>query len=286
MGMEWWFIGILLVFVLLAGAGTLHNHLQQRELAAMEEQYGEDEKLVEEIADYNRLLMQYREQISAMRGEDGTDRILLRQMTGHALLDAVLSVKKEQAEKAGIAFLVECDSMIHWNMDERDTVALWMNLLDNAVESAAKFQNGAIWVFIREENGLLLRIENSRRGVGTGRQNCTGMEHRKEFMEAEKAFGMEDRKEFMEAGRTFGMEGRGAHREPESENAHGIRSLKGSIAAKKQKPLDFETTKKDKKAHGFGLGVVRQLTDRYGGQLRIEEQKDRFLVEIRWNGKG
>lgn len=269
MGIESSILLILLVSVLAAGAGALHNHLQQRELAALEERYEEDEKIVEELADYNRLLMQYREQISAMRRGAETSGIPLRQMTGDALLDAVLSGKKEQAEKAGIAFLVECDSVIHWDMEERDTVALWMNLLDNAIESAAKCQKGEVVVCIRQEQGLLLRIENSK-SVEMGRRNRTGLEHRMECMEAEKTFGMESWRE---------------HKEPERENARGIRSLQGSIPAKKQKSTDFETTKEDKKAHGFGLGVVRQLTDRYGGQLLIEDQEDRFLVEISLNGK-
>ncbi len=231
MGMEQVVLLILLVFTTAVCACELHNRQQRKKLAKMEEQCAENERLVEELADYNCLLNQYREQLSAMDMEAGEAGREVTPVTGHALLDALLSRKREQAERAGIRFLVECDPPVRWSMGERETAALWMNLLDNAIESAGTCENGEIRICIREEQGLLLRIENSRRP--------------------------------------------GALREKEP---RGSWTPDGSRV---QQSGEFATTKENAKAHGFGLGVVRQLTAGCGGQLLVQEQEERFLVEIR-----
>ena len=38
------------------------------------------------------------------------------------------------------------------------------------------------------------------------------------------------------------------------------------------------TTKRDKRVHGFGIGIVRQIAERYGGSLQLEQIDGRFIA--------
>lgn len=42
----------------------------------------------------------------------------------------------------------------------------------------------------------------------------------------------------------------------------------------------FLTTKGDKRVHGFGIGIVRQIAERYGGSLQLEQIDGRFIAVL------
>lgn len=42
----------------------------------------------------------------------------------------------------------------------------------------------------------------------------------------------------------------------------------------------FLTTKRDKRVHGFGIGIVRQIAERYGGSLQLEQIDGRFIASL------
>ncbi len=40
------------------------------------------------------------------------------------------------------------------------------------------------------------------------------------------------------------------------------------------------TTKRDKRVHGFGIGIVRQVAEQYGGSLQLEQTDGRFIADL------
>lgn len=61
--------------------------------------------------------------------------------TGIEIVDFILNYKKEAAEKKGISFVIDADSLTIEDMEEADLCALFGNLLDNAVEGCER-ENG------------------------------------------------------------------------------------------------------------------------------------------------
>lgn len=77
--------------------------------------------------------------------------------TGIEIVDFILNYKKETAEKKGISFVIDADSLTIEDMEEADLCALFGNLLDNAVEGCER-ENGerGIRISIRKIREMLM----------------------------------------------------------------------------------------------------------------------------------
>ena len=40
------------------------------------------------------------------------------------------------------------------------------------------------------------------------------------------------------------------------------------------------TTKRNKRVHGFGIGIVRQVAEQYGGSLQLKQTDGRFIADL------
>ncbi len=92
--------------------------------------------------------------------------------TGNTVLDAILSVKKEEAEKKGICF--NADLLIPSNLPvaAADICVIFGNALDNAIEACEKVSDKPYILveLVYGENTLMCKIENSSIGnTDTGR---------------------------------------------------------------------------------------------------------------------
>lgn len=75
---------------------------------------------------------------------------------GDALVNAVLWQKSNEAKKKNIGFTVNMDKSEKLNLERIDTCSLLVNLIDNAMEEAAKHEdNSFVTVTIRRKAGLL-----------------------------------------------------------------------------------------------------------------------------------
>lgn len=90
-----------------------------------------------------------------------------------ALLNTILSLWQEKAQKEGLDMKIQVDSMVKTNMDDIDLCCILMNLLDNAIEASAQVKEETanekipeIRVHIGRRGGYLaIKVENSIRGT-------------------------------------------------------------------------------------------------------------------------
>ena len=84
--------------------------------------------------------------------------------TGCEVLDLVLNIKRGEAERKGIQYIVETDGKIHTNINENDLGNIFFNLLDNAIEACEKIEKQDKWirVAIKKKNQIyIMKVENS-----------------------------------------------------------------------------------------------------------------------------
>ncbi len=201
---------------------------QTRKIIRLEKHYADGSRVVEELKDYNNLLSGYagEDYKADLYGYENNYDII--EYTGNSLLDALLSYKKYQAEKAGIKTDVIRTDMessfygvdatergchINWRLNETDTVALIFNLMDNAIEASSKCVQPFIHISIEVADCIKMIFENSK---------------------------------------------------PSDINSD----------------VTFSTSKKDKRAHGFGIEVVRELVEKYNGKAEFEDRIDTFAVTL------
>ena len=138
--------------------------------------------------------------------------------TGNELIDFILNVKAQEAEKRHITMKVET-RIGRVGLSDRELNSLLSNLLDNAVEAAQKGEEGERFVEVwmkTVRQMFILKIRNSY---------------------------------------TEPVQKRGAH---------------------------FVTSKEDKKRHGLGLEIVRDIVEKYDGsfQVSFHEKVFQVLIEI------
>lgn len=52
----------------------------------------------------------------------------------------------------------------------------------------------------------------------------------------------------------------------------------GKISEKAAPGLLPQTTKKDRKLHGYGLKSIQEIVQRYGGSMEITKEEERFVL--------
>lgn len=162
---EWILImitGILIAVILLF---YIKTNLITYDVATLENSFKENEKLLEEIDEYNNLLDKYKKDFSKESVTEHESENYLYDTEYYAdniFLNNVLSYKLKQAKNLGIDVRVDSGCDVKWNMDENDTVALIFNLMDNAIEAAKQCKESFIHITIRVDNDVILKIENSK----------------------------------------------------------------------------------------------------------------------------
>lgn len=208
----------------------------KREVDKLKEQCSNNEKMIDEITDYNSLLEEYK-RARDLVNINALDEYRVFKYTKNILLDNALSYKIYQAENTGIKVNFECSRPISWKMDEADTVALVFNLMDNAIEAACKCENPFINISIKDGEAFIMNIENSKRVDWKANEN--------------------------EVGGTLNSTGN-----LKSDNTISPAYEKGA------------TSKADTRAHGFGIGVVKKLVDKYKGSVMFCDLGGSFRVEL------
>ena len=202
------------------------------DVETLENSFEENEKLLEEIDEYNKLLNEYKKDFSKESvNKFETEKYLYdtKDYTDNILLNNVLSYKLNQARSLGIDVRVDSDYDLKWNMNENDTVALIFNLMDNAIEAAKQCKKSFIYLTIRVDNAIILKIENSK------------IQNKITVSNVEK---------------------------DNRENAVAANIIQG------------ETSKKDTRADGFGLDIIRTLADKYNGKLIFRDNGSEFCSEL------
>lgn len=104
-------------------------------------------------------LHKYLEVISEDLFEDSS-----RVWTGNAIVDMILNSKKIYAEERQIQVEIETEVIPRFVLDNRETISLFGNLLDNAIEACEKMQKNEKWIHIslkKHHELLSIEIENS-----------------------------------------------------------------------------------------------------------------------------
>ena len=84
--------------------------------------------------------------------------------TGNQVVDLILNQKKKQAEEEHIAVEIETETFIRFPFKDSESVSVFGNLLDNAIEACRKMETGTGWIRlgIKKQNQMVyIEVENS-----------------------------------------------------------------------------------------------------------------------------
>lgn len=82
--------------------------------------------------------------------------------TNHAIINAILNTKYDEATKKGITFVLKVSDLSHITISDEDIVILLSNLLNNAIEACEKTEEKMIKMkFAIEEDQIIFSISNS-----------------------------------------------------------------------------------------------------------------------------
>lgn len=86
--------------------------------------------------------------------------------TNHAIINAVLNAKYEEAIDKNIIFICKINDMSKIQLDYQDIVVLLSNLLNNAIEACQKCNMNKIikMKIVHENNNLILSVKNTYNG--------------------------------------------------------------------------------------------------------------------------
>ena len=216
--------------------GTLKKIRAERELKALNTQRQIEAKYYEmtrqNVKEMKEVRLDYGNQLQEIyalleRGEDTANiqkliddsnekmqKNFVKQYCDNSIVNAILAIKLQAAERMGIKVDCDCKITEHLEMEMIDLCSLFTNLIDNAVEACEKMPTDSDrWISVHagEKAGVFgLKVENS-------------------------------------------------YSQP-------VRYEKGQIV----------TGKKDKKNHGYGLRLVKEITSKYGGELDISTKDNVF----------
>lgn len=228
---HWWnFILFVLLLLLIGGMYEIKRredqkvNLQQQKVELLEknyqtllEAYEKKSVLLHDIRNQLRMIREFvvsgqlQELLEYLSDTEGMwQKYVNQDFANHNLLNLILGTKKEEAEKAGITVRYEMSDMNGLKLNQTEVCALFLNLLDNAIEANQKVDlSQGRWMSLsckRRQQMLIIRISNPT----------------------------VDRQRIVTA---------------------------DSI---------LETTKEDKRLHGFGTRSIKQVIKAYDGYMRVE----------------
>lgn len=156
---------------------------KQEELGILRHDLKNHLQVIEELC-AGRNLTEAEKYVRGLLDKPALERQL--KITGNSVADIVLSVKREEAAKAGVEFLVESQGRLLPFMEDVDVCTLLTNLLDNALEAAGKADKGTVSVeYVPHRNFCTLVIANTvkeqitiRNNRIMGKRRYTGKENR------------------------------------------------------------------------------------------------------------
>lgn len=85
-------------------------------------------------------------------------------LTGSRLIGLIVETKKREAESQNIRFTLAMDRLANWNIDDGQTISLFTNLIDNAMEAANKAENAKYIEFrlLQKGDNIYITIKNSK----------------------------------------------------------------------------------------------------------------------------
>lgn len=88
-----------------------------------------------------------------------------RVWSGHRMLDLILNIKSQEAERLGIIFEIQLDDMSELKLEDKEICVLFSNLLDNAIEANQKVREQR-WIRLCGERKGHMFILNMSNAVG------------------------------------------------------------------------------------------------------------------------
>ena len=126
----------------------LENHLLSIKMIIKKQQYNESLKYIDNLLKNINVSNSYVD-------------------TGNTVLDAIISAKKTEAEKKGIAFNLKVQLPSNLPISQEDVCIIFGNALDNAIEAAEKTTNKKYidLSLVFDKGALVCKIQNSMEGV-------------------------------------------------------------------------------------------------------------------------
>lgn len=103
--------------------------------------------------------------------------------TGHKIIDIILDTKKQEARAKNISFDFDVCKLSGWNITDGETISLFTNLIDNAIEATNKsIAERYITLTINQmDDSIIINLQNSK--IDTERPLATDMTTTKMDME-------------------------------------------------------------------------------------------------------
>ncbi len=224
--------------------------------------------------------------------------------TSHRMLDSVLNMKYQEAEQYGIKVQCQYDDMRGMNLTLVEICALFTNLLDNAIEANLNCPAGAerkIEMSCRKHgNMLVISISNPIWETAASIENSSTEKDSREddsmrnqavadiytgdkpvknpLMEDTSAGDNPVKNQY--AGNA--SNGNNSVRNHADGNLSGRNRFPENRADSEGKRL-FQTTKKEKDMHGFGMLSVQKVLDSHGGYMKTDIREHQFRIVVYLN---
>jgi len=90
--------------------------------------------------------------------------------TNHALINAILNSKYQEAKNKGITFVIKINDLSDIFISDEDIVVILYNLLNNAFEACERCEKKIVRIkLVQEQRGILLSVMNTSGGAPTKR---------------------------------------------------------------------------------------------------------------------
>lgn len=199
--------------------------------------------------------------------------------TSHRMLDSVLNMKYQEAEQYGIKVQCQYDDMRGMNLTLVEICALFTNLLDNAIEANLNCPAGAerkIEMNCRKRgNMLVISISNPIWETAASTENSSTEKDSREDTSAG-----DNPVKNQSAGNA--SNGNNSVRNHADGNLSGRNRFPENRADSEGKRL-FQTTKKEKDMHGFGMLSVQKVLDSHGGYMKTDIREHQFRIVVYLN---
>ena len=172
-------LSVLLIFLILA-VGVMktremeqENRVMQSYMVSMEEFYTGIQSRIEATRKYRHDLAKHIQTLEALleqqkNGQEMADYMMnlkkrydilkKQEYCSDEFINVILTIKQEQCKDKGIPLVIEIEDNIYNIIEEVDIVALFHNLLDNAIEAQERIpdkQEKGIWFSIRRDGKKL-----------------------------------------------------------------------------------------------------------------------------------